>query len=285
MVSRLWYVRGTFAGLFLAQHDFVSLSSEPAALNFNNNYVDSSNSKSATSHPTLAASKEDIPPDGGRKLEEVESRFTPIYAPTVRDCCSSAEKRKWSQMNAHKLLQQFASGADSSSSDDEVKELCSKKSTLLPAFSSSPPGKVTILSHHSAFSRGRVRPTEGHARKKHRFAFAEYDEERPSLNFEKMQVSNFNFHSQPSYVPLFPGVGHARACILSCLNIIFAKGRSIQVVWWYASALGLGALELLPGVRFSLLVFVCYTLPIFFFSFHIFVWMVMVCWSISLRGQ
>ena len=104
---------------------------------------------------------------------------------------SAAEKRKWSQANAHKLLQQFASGNDSSSSDDEIKELCSKKSGPL-VLSSSPPGKVTVLSKHSALST-RVRPTtytsEGHLRKKHRVVFAGDDRvfSRPSLNFEKMQ--------------------------------------------------------------------------------------------------
>lgn len=116
----------------------------------------------------------------------------PIEIPTRES--SAAEKRKWSQVTssqAHKLLQQFASGNDSSSSDDEIKELCSKKSGPL-VLSSSPPGKVTILSKHSAFST-RVRPTtytsEGHSRKKHRAVFAGDDGvfSRPSLNFEKMQ--------------------------------------------------------------------------------------------------
>lgn len=117
------------------------------------------------------------------------SGFLPIDIPVREN--SAPEKRKWSQVNAHKLLQQFASGNDSSSSDDEIKELCSKKSGPL-ILSSSPPGKVTVLSKHSAFST-RVRPTtftsEGHSRKKHRLVFAE-DEgylSRPSLNFEKMQ--------------------------------------------------------------------------------------------------
>lgn len=117
------------------------------------------------------------------------SGFLPIDIPVREN--SAPEKRKWSQVNAHKLLQQFASGNDSSSSDDEIKELCSKKSGPL-ILSSSPPGKVTVLSKHSAFST-KVRPTtftsEGHSRKKHRLVFAE-DEgylSRPSLNFEKMQ--------------------------------------------------------------------------------------------------
>ena len=121
--------------------------------------------------------------------EENIRGFLPIQIPTRES--SAPEKRKWSQVNAHKLLQQFASGNDSSSSDDEIKELCSKKSGPL-LLSSSPPGKVTVLSKHSAFS-ARVRPTtytsEGHLRKKHRLVFAEDEEffSRPSLNFEKMQ--------------------------------------------------------------------------------------------------
>lgn len=127
------------------------------------------------------APKED---SSAHKREESDRGFLPIPS-------TAPEKRKWSQVNTHKLLQQFASGNDSSSSDDEIKELCSKKGGPLP-LSSSPPGKVTVLSKHSAFS-ARVRPTtytsDGHSRKKHRFVFAE-DEAffaRPSLNFEKMQ--------------------------------------------------------------------------------------------------
>lgn len=118
----------------------------------------------------------------------------PIEIPTREN--TAPEKRKWSQVNTHKLLQQFASGNDSSSSDDEIKELCSKKSGQI-VLSSSPPGKVTVLSKHSAFS-SIVRPTtytsEGHLRKKHRLVFAEDEAfasretvSRPSLNFEKMQ--------------------------------------------------------------------------------------------------
>lgn len=122
--------------------------------------------------------------------EENIRGFLPIEIPAREN--SVPEKRKWSQVNSHKLLQQFASsGNDSSSSDDEIKELCSKKTGPL-LLSSSPPGKVTVLSKHSAFS-ARVRPTtytsEGHSRKKHRLVFAEDEEffSRPSLNFEKMQ--------------------------------------------------------------------------------------------------
>lgn len=122
--------------------------------------------------------------------EENIRGFLPIEIPAREN--SVPEKRKWSQVNSHKLLQQFASsGNDSSSSDDEIKELCSKKTGPL-VLSSSPPGKVTVLSKHSAFS-ARVRPTtytsEGHSRKKHRLVFAEDEEffSRPSLNFEKMQ--------------------------------------------------------------------------------------------------
>lgn len=134
------------------------------------------------------AAKENIYTERGTREGNI-SGFLPIDIPVREN--SAPEKRKWSQVNAHKLLQQFASGNDSSSSDDEIKELCSKKSGPL-ILSSSPPGKVTVLSKHSAFST-KVRPTtftsEGHSRKKHRLVFAE-DEgylSRPSLNFEKMQ--------------------------------------------------------------------------------------------------
>lgn len=175
-------------------NQFLLLSSDTkASSSFNNNNVNGSNSKSGPAlYPTLTDANEHISFDESRKTEAGASRFTPIEAPVVRDYSYSAEKRKWSQVNAHKLLNQLASGGDSSSSDDEVKELCCvKKPVSMAALSSSPPGKVTILSKHSAFtSRSRaVKPVEGHARKKHRVVFAaECDGERPSLDFDKMQV-------------------------------------------------------------------------------------------------
>lgn len=148
-----------------------------------NNNVHDETVRITSPSPEELASKENI------STQRDVCGFLPIASVPREN--SAPEKRKWSQVNTHKLLQQFASGNDSSSSDDEIKELCSKKSGSL-LLSSSPPGKVTVLSKHSAFS-AKVRPTtytsEGHSRKKHRLVFAE-DEvflSRPSLNFEKMQ--------------------------------------------------------------------------------------------------
>ena len=157
------------------------------------------------------AAKENIYTE--RDNREENRGFLPIEIPTRES--SAAEKRKWSQVNTHKLLQQFASGNDSSSSDDEIKELCSKKSGAL-VLSSSPPGKVTVLSKHSAFS-ARVRPTthtsDGHSRKKHRVVFAEDDGlfSRPSLNFEKMQQVKI---IRPSF-----GRNNKFYCLIFCLLV------------------------------------------------------------------
>ena len=160
-------------------------------MSLNNNNVHERTLKINSPLPVDVSSKENICTRNDTR-EESECGFLPIETPTSREN-SAPEKRKWSQVSTHKLLQQFASGSgsDSSSSDDEIKELCYKKSGSLP-LSSSPPGKVTVLSKHSAFS-ARVRPTtytsEGHSRKKHRLVFAEDEAffSRPSLNFEKMQ--------------------------------------------------------------------------------------------------
>lgn len=163
-----------------------------AALQLNNNYVQPEAFKINSPLPGGRVSSEEISKE--KDPREEKTGFLPIEIPTREN--TAPEKRKWSQVNTHKLLQQFASGNDSSSSDDEIKELCSKKSGRI-VLSSSPPGKVTVLSKHSAFS-SIVRPTtytsEGHLRKKHRLVFAEDEAfasretvSRPSLNFEKMQ--------------------------------------------------------------------------------------------------
>lgn len=163
-----------------------------AALQLNNNYVLPDAFKINSPLPGERVSSEEI--TKRKDPREEKTGFLPIEIPTREN--TAPEKRKWSQVNTHKLLQQFASGNDSSSSDDEIRELCSKKSGRI-VLSSSPPGKVTVLSKHSAFS-SIVRPTtytsEGHLRKKHRLVFAEDEAfasretvSRPSLNFEKMQ--------------------------------------------------------------------------------------------------
>ena len=165
---------------------------------FNNNNVIETNVK-VGSAVTLVSSKETIHLEQQSRLDN-SGGFLPIESARNYNLSCAAEKRKWSEVNAHKLLHQFTSGNDSSSSDDEIKEICSHKTGPL-VFSSSPPGKVTVLSKHSAFS-SRVNPTfasDGHSRKKHRLVFAEdVTFTRPSLNLEKMQqvkTSCFKFYS------------------------------------------------------------------------------------------
>ena len=170
----------------------LSLSS-PGPPNINNNVIREVPNAKFITGITLVESKENIPLDQDYKLSDridVDSENCNYSNKSISGLrhreCNSAEKRKWSQVNnAHKLLLQFASnGTDSCSSDEEIKELCSS-----PVFLSSSPSlkvtKVAVLSKHSAFST-RVRPTDGHMRKKHRLT--EDDSlSRPSLNFEKMQ--------------------------------------------------------------------------------------------------
>lgn len=165
---------------------FSSLIDKPP--NFNNNNVDEGTLKINSPVPEEIASKENICAHKDAKEERKERGFWPIERPNSRESIAP-EKRKWSHVNTQNLLQQLASGNDSSSSDDEIKDLFSRKGG---PFSSSPPGKVTVLSKHSAFS-ARVRPTSsasgGNSRKKHRVVFAEDEAlfSRPALNFEKMQ--------------------------------------------------------------------------------------------------
>lgn len=162
--------------------------------NFNNNNVDEGTLKINSPVPEEIASKENICAHKDAKEERKERGFWPIERPSSRESIAP-EKRKWSHVNTQNLLQQFASGNDSSSSDDEIKDLFSRKGG---PFSSSPPGKVTVLSKHSAFS-ARVRPTSsasgGNSRKKHRVVFAEDEAlfSRPTLNFEKMQQKTVPF--------------------------------------------------------------------------------------------
>lgn len=159
----------------------------PSPLHNNNNHEQEqhiiSNSKPFTTSIKESPSldQENQPPTLNEKRNiDRNSSFCPIDIPIPEDCTLLAEKRKWAQVNCKRLLYQMGSGTDSSS-DEEIKELCgSNKCRLL---SSSPPGKVTVLSKHSAFS-AQIRPTEGHTRKKHRIIICN---ERPSLNFEKMQ--------------------------------------------------------------------------------------------------
>ncbi|XP_032224630.1 uncharacterized protein LOC116606487 [Nematostella vectensis] len=175
--------------------EILSINDEVSTNNNNNNEESAedldSTKQTACIEREDSSDQENQPPfqlnDGLNNV--LSNDFLPIQGmdipnTTVSDCASfAAEKRKWSQMNS-KFLHQLQSGTDSSS-DDEIKELCSRRPSHFS--SSSPPGKVTVLSKHSAFC-ARIRPTEGyghgHTRKKHRVIICE---ERPWLNFEKMQ--------------------------------------------------------------------------------------------------
>ncbi|XP_031554078.1 uncharacterized protein LOC116291100 [Actinia tenebrosa] len=162
------------------------------SVSLNNNIVEAeeSNSKPLVLNfkecPSL--DQENLPPPlqtEGKKIAGIDGStgFSPIDIPHTTEDCKNllAEKRKWSQVSNKRFLHQLGSGNDSSS-DDEIKELFSTK-TSSGILSSSPPGKVTVLSKHSAFC-AQVRPTDGHSRRKHRVIICD---ERPSLNFEKMQ--------------------------------------------------------------------------------------------------
>lgn len=183
---------------------FDFLSSGSVSLNNNILETEESSSKPLVSNfkesPSL--DQENLPPasqtDGKKIVDGSSIGFSPIDIPhTTEDCTNLlAEKRKWSQVSNKRFLHQLGSGNDSSS-DDEIKELFSSRSSS-GILSSSPPGKVTVLSKHSAFC-AQVRPTDGHSRRKHRVIICD---ERPSLNFEKMQqvtlisckkITNLNF--------------------------------------------------------------------------------------------
>ncbi|XP_077996540.1 uncharacterized protein LOC144449839 [Glandiceps talaboti] len=99
----------------------------------------------------------------------------------------AAEKRKWSQANRWSF-----NGDSSGSSDDEVRDLCSKPGPVL--FSSSPPKQLQRLCHRVPGNQvflANVRPTaESSPRKRHRQGLGEISPHllnRPSLDFEKMQ--------------------------------------------------------------------------------------------------
>lgn len=96
----------------------------------------------------------------------------------------SAEKRKWSDVKSSRSSkQQGYGGSDSSSSDEEVKELFSKQQRSDRSSIENPGNNRQIKSDRS----GKVRPCESHTRKRHRLTFADDRIYRPSLDFEKMQ--------------------------------------------------------------------------------------------------
>jgi hypothetical protein len=189
IISVLLYLLTVLISIYryLPRHIFIFFL---GTVSLNNNHIvdaEESNSKPITSNfkesPSL--DQENLPPTSqieGRKIAENAITFSPIDIPnSTEDYSLLAEKRKWSQVNSKRFLHQLGSGNDSSS-DDEIKELFSGNSSS-GLLSSSPPGKVTVLSKHSGFC-AQVRPTDGHSRRKHRVIICD---ERPSLNFEKMQ--------------------------------------------------------------------------------------------------
>lgn len=92
---------------------------------------------------------------------------------------NSAEKRKRSHLSNNSMSN------DSSSSDEEVKELLSKQ----PKNECRKGIEEDLVANVSTPLRNtKIRPTESHARKRHRFASGqERFYSRPSLDFEKMQ--------------------------------------------------------------------------------------------------
>ena len=96
----------------------------------------------------------------------------------------AAEKRKWSEVKRSRFPQQNPSCSDSSSSDEEVKELFSKqqKSNGSGVYSTEDSCQKT-----SPIRNAKIRPSDSHARKRHRMTSHERIYSRPSLDFEKMQ--------------------------------------------------------------------------------------------------
>ena len=95
----------------------------------------------------------------------------------------SAEKRKWSEVKRSHFSKQNCSN-DSSSSDEEVKELFSKQqknNDNTYANSEDKPQKT------SPTRSSKIRPCDSHARKRHRVHSHDRIYSRPSLDFEKMQ--------------------------------------------------------------------------------------------------
>lgn len=95
----------------------------------------------------------------------------------------SAEKRKWSDVR-HSRFSKANVSSDSSSSDEEVKELFSKqpKSGGCGRSGGEERGRKT-----SPIRCARIRPSDSHMRKRHRLISHSRIYSRPSLDFEKMQ--------------------------------------------------------------------------------------------------
>lgn len=114
------------------------------------------------------------------KKKENEDKRSRENRQTGATGLSAAEKRKWSEVKKSRSSS-FQQGNDSSSSDEEVKELFSKQQQS---------GNLKENRQHKAARSGKVRPFD---RKRHRRLTSDENRvySRPSLDFEKMQQKMF----------------------------------------------------------------------------------------------
>ena len=127
---------------------------------------------------------EQLKEDESLKIENKENgeKLTGLNLSSSRGLCS-AEKRKWSDVKRSRFPKQNFS-SDSSSSDEEVKELFSKQQKS-NSFSSS--NSDDRRQKASPARSSKIRPSDSHARKRHRMTSHDRIYSRPSLDFEKMQ--------------------------------------------------------------------------------------------------
>ena len=133
---------------------------------------------------TIHFSNEPLKEDESLKNENKENgeKLSDLNFPAGRGLYV-AEKRKWSDVKRSRFPKQNFS-SDSSSSDEEVKELFSKqqKSSGFSTNSSEDRRQKT-----SPVRSAKIRPSDSHARKRHRMTSHDRIYSRPSLDFEKMQ--------------------------------------------------------------------------------------------------
>ena len=124
--------------------------------------------------------------DGDAKNENKENgeKLAGLNLPPNR--ALFAEKRKWSDVKRSRFPKQNLS-SDSSSSDEEVKELFSKQQKSSNSNVSSCEDRQQIT---SPVRSSKIRPSDSHVRKRHRTTAHERIYSRPSLDFEKMQQVN-----------------------------------------------------------------------------------------------
>lgn len=134
---------------------------------------------------TLHFLSEPIKEDESTKIENKENgeKLAGQSFPPSNRGVFTAEKRKWSDVKRSRFPKQNFS-SDSSSSDDEVKELFSKQHR---GCNSNPNGNEDIRQKTSPIRNTKIRPSDSHTRKRHRMTASERLYSRPSLDFEKMQ--------------------------------------------------------------------------------------------------